>query len=168
MMNINPGIGLGDIKYGITIDDLIGFLGKPDKVDEEEYIEESGEWNRVLWYLSKSLNFTFDKDDNYRLGTITIFGAGYRLLCKDLFGLPKKTVKRFLAKTTNEISKVEDWTWTEEGPRECLDHDGLGMLFWFDSGLLSSIQCGYLFESDNETIIWPDQGKRERMGAGLE
>lgn len=155
MMNINPGVGLGEIKFGIKVEELVQILGKPDRVDEKEYINGAEDWYRVLWYLSRNLNFTFDKDDGYRLACITIMGPGYSLLGKELFGLPKSTVKRFLVKATSEISKVEDWTWSEDEARECLDHDGLGILFWFDSGNLSEMQCGYLFESDNETIIWP-------------
>ncbi|PCK02915.1 MAG: hypothetical protein COA42_21810 [Alteromonadaceae bacterium] len=155
MMDIKPGIGLGDIKYGITIEELIQLLGKPDQIDEEECFEGSGEWTRDLLYFSRGLNFTFDKADDYRLGVITVLGSGYRLLGKELFGLPKDAVKRLLAKATSEISKIEDWTWTEEDSLECLDHDGLGMLFWFHSGYLSEIQCGCLFEADNETVIWP-------------
>ena len=154
-MKIQPGIGIGSIKYGITEDELIQILGKPDKIDEEEYVEESGDWHRVLWYSPRNINFTFDKEDNYRLGIITIMGSGYPLFGRELFGLPRNTVKQFIVKATMEIPKFEDWTWDEEEAHECLRHDGLGILFWFDSGNLSEMQCSYLFESDNETIIWP-------------
>jgi hypothetical protein len=154
-MNIVPGIGIGPIKYGISEEELISIMGNPDRIDEEEYLEGNGDWHRVLWYSPRNIHFTFDKEDDYRLGTITVMGSGYPLLGKEIFGLPLDLVKKFVAKATREIAKLEDWTWNEEEAHECLQHDGLGILLWFDSGNLSEIQCSYLFEQDNETVIWP-------------
>lgn len=154
-MNIKPGIGFDQIKFGITELELISIIGKPDKVDECEYVKGNREWHRVLWYFAQNIHFTFDKDDNYRLGTITIMGSGYSLFDKELFSLPLETVKRFLVMQTSEIPKVEDWTFDNEVSHICLDHDGLGIIFWFDDGNLSEMQCSYLFQSDNETVIWP-------------
>ena len=154
-MNIEPGIGLGEIKYGIKEDDLIALLGKPDRIEESEYVEGSGDWHRQLWYSHRNISFTFDLEDDYRLGVITIMGSGYPLYGKELFGLPQNTVKSFVAKATKEIPKYEDWTWDEDETHECLEHNGLGILFWFNAGCLSEMQCSYLFEADNETVIWP-------------
>lgn len=154
-MKIEPGIGLGEIKYGINEDDLISLLGKPDRIEESEYVEGTGNWHRELWYSHRNISFTFDLEDNYRLGLITIMGSGYPLFGKELFGLPQNIVRSFVAKATKEIPKYEDWTWDEDETHECLDHNGLGILFWFNAGCLSEMQCSYLFEEDNETVIWP-------------
>lgn len=162
-MNIVPGVGIGPIEYGITEEELISIIGEPDKIDEEEYVEGTGDWHRVLWYSARNLHFTFDKEDGYQLGTITVLGSGYPLLGKELFSLPQDTVKNFVAKATREIPKLEDWTWNEEETHKCLQHDGLGILFWFDNGDLSEMQCSYLFESDNETVIWPRGHNKKRQ-----
>jgi len=155
-MIIEPGIGLESIKYGIKEKELIVLLGSPDKVDETEYVEGSGDWNRILWYFSKNVGFTFDEEDNYRLSVITVIGPGYTLFKKDLFGSPINTVRAFISNKTEEIPQYKDHSFLENESHECLDHHGLGILFWFDSGNLSEMQCGILFESDGETIIWPD------------
>ncbi|USD20465.1 hypothetical protein MJO52_15475 [Microbulbifer variabilis] len=153
-MNIEPGVGIGEIKYGIFEKDLIRILGNPDRIEKGEYVEGSGDWHRVLWYSHKNLSFTFDKEDDYRLGVITVMGSGYPLFGKDLFNLPKNTVRDFITKVTNEIPKFEDHSFDSD-PHECLDHNSLGIIFWFDSGDLSEMQCSYLFETDNETVKWP-------------
>ncbi len=154
-MNIVPGSGIGEIKYGMAEDDVVKLLGKPDKIDEEEYVEESGDWHRILWYSPRNLNFTFNKDDNFRLGTITIMGSGYTLFGKDLFNAPKSLVRTVVAARTKELLPVEDYSTLDKKPHECINSDALGIMFWFDSNNLSEMQCSYLFESDNETVIWP-------------
>ncbi len=154
-MNVEPGIGAGPIKYGITQEELITFIGNPDRIDQGEYVAGKGDWYKVLWYTHKNIQFTFDVEDDYRLGLITIMGTGYPLFGGELFGLPLESVKRFIAKTTGEIARLEDWTSYENETHKCLEHDGLGILFWFDEGCLSEMQCSYLFESDNETALWP-------------
>ena len=154
-MNIEPGLGIGDIRYGITEEELISLMGRPDKVEEMEYVQGNGDWHRELWYSPRSVHFTFDKDDDYRLGTITIMGSGFTIFGEDLFGLPLDFVRKFIARSTKEIAKLEDWIWNDEETHECLQHDGLGILFWFEDGNLAEMQCSYLFEADNQTVIWP-------------
>ena len=154
-MIINPGIGIGTIKFGITEKDLIVCLGEPDVVDEEEYIEGSGDWYRELWYHNSNISFSFDKEENYRLGAIAVVGSGYPLFGKELFNMPLSFVNRFVSKATGEIPKYEDWTSDEQNTLECLTHSGLSIIFWFESGNLSKMDCGVFFKSDNETIDWP-------------
>ena len=154
-MNIIPGIGIGNIQYGITEFELISILGEPDRIDEEEYIEGSGDWHRELWFSPRNLSFTFNKDDDFRLGTITIMGSGYTLFGNDLFNAPKKLVRQTVSSNSGELLPTEDYSYIENEPHECLNSDLLGIMFWFDSDNLSEMQCSYLFESDNETVIWP-------------
>jgi len=56
-----------------------------------------------------------------------------------------------------ETGQIEDCTWDEFSKCECLSQDKLGLMLWFDEGQLSKVHCSYLFEADNETIIWPQQ-----------
>ena len=154
-MKIIPGIGIGEIKYGMYEKDIISILGRPDKVDESEYVEGTGDWNRELWYSPKNLTFTFNKDDDYRLGTITVLGSGHTLFNKHLFGQELNFLSKLISRETGQIAKYEDWSSEEIPEHECLIHDGLGIMFWFDFKELSQMQCSYLFEVDNETVVWP-------------
>ena len=154
-MKIKPGIGIGPIKYGISEHELITILGFPDKIEEEEHVKDSGDWHRCLWYFPQNLYFTFDKEDGYRLGTITIMGSGYKLFEKELFNATKSLVRKSISTHTNEWLSVEDFTIIEGEPHECMGSDKLGIIFWFDSNNLSEMQCSYLFEPDGNTIIWP-------------
>ena len=109
-MKISPGIGIGVIKFGIKESQLISILGIPEEIMEAEYIEGSGNWYKVLDYSSLNLDFTFDQEDDYRLGSITVFGADHTLFDKHLFEIDLKTVSKIITKQTNEIAKVEDFS----------------------------------------------------------
>jgi hypothetical protein len=90
-----------------------------------------------------------------------VYGVGYILFDRDLYGLSRKEVEYLLIGATGEKPKFEDHSLDENAPQWCLDHDGLGMLFWFDSDRLTEIQCGYLFESDSETVKWPTKALQD-------
>ena len=156
-MEIIPGTGIGDIRYGISEKELIDILGRPDKVDESEYLEGTGDWHRELWYSQRNLTFTFDSEDDFRLGVVTVMGSGYALYGKQLFGLELSKVRSILVSETSEIAKYEDWSSEELPEHELLIHDGLQIMFWFDFGVLSQMQCSYFFEQDNNTVIWPSE-----------
>ncbi|QLI81603.1 hypothetical protein HZU75_08695 [Chitinibacter fontanus] len=154
-MNIIPGIGIGKIKYGMYEHEVIDLLGKPDRVDESEYVEGMGNWYRELWYTPENLTFTFKKDDQNRLGTITVMGGEHTLFSKKIFGKKIRAVSKLIVQETNEIARYEDWSSEELPEHECLLHNGLGIMFWFDFKELTELQCSYLFKLDSETIIWP-------------
>jgi hypothetical protein len=153
-MDIKPGIGIGQIKFGISEEQLIAILGKPIFVKEGEYIEKSGDYSRELFY-QKDLSFTFDTEDSYRLGLITIRNSGHLLYGRDLIGLPMAFVKSIISKKVSEIPKYKNWSHENALNHISLDYDKLGLCFWFDNDLLDEIQCSYLFHEDGDTVIWP-------------
>ena len=74
-MNISEikiGTGLGDIKFGISREDLKKIAGEPTEIDtfnasgdEDEYLTES--WH----YDEQEFSVSFDEEDNWRLTTIS-------------------------------------------------------------------------------------------------
>jgi len=159
-MNILPGIGIGNITYGINETELIKQLGKPNHIDESEYIAGTDSWSRELWYSLKNLTFIFNKKDNYRLGTITIMGDDHTLFNQPVLGQRLERISRLIALETGKIAKYEDYSSTENPEYECLIHNSLGIIFWFSHKQLTHLQCSYLFEADNNTIIWPTPSGR--------
>ena len=153
---IEPGIGIGEIKFGLTEDELMSILGAPTRSEHCEYIEGRGDWYKDLIYEKINLGFTFDKEDNYRLGNINVAGFGYYLFGDDLFGESIDFVKKLCKKVTGKPLIYEDYTIDEGYPYECLDCGELEMLFWFDCGKLSELQFSYFFEEDGNTVIWPE------------
>ena len=154
-MKIEPGIGVGEIRYGITEPELVALLGEPSTSTKEEYIEGSGDWHVTLSYEDHGMSFIFDIEDDYRLGGITIDREGYQLWGKDVFGISRDEMESMLLKVTGEQPIFEDYSTDDLEPHWCLIHDRTQIMFWFDSDKLSEMQCSYFFEDDDETVIWP-------------
>lgn len=154
-MEIKPGIGVGQIKFGICEEELETLLGKPKSVKEGEYVENSGDFDRE-WIYQGGISYTFDKEDGYRLGLISIRNQGYKLFGRDLIGMPLEAVRSFMSKQSSEIPRHEDWS-SEESPNHILlDYDSIGLFLWFNDDLLDEIQCSYLFLQDSNKINWPE------------
>lgn len=154
-MEIKPGIGVGLIKFGINEQELEKILGKPKLVKEGEYVENSGDLN-LEWVYPNGISFTFDKEDDYRLGIISIRNNGFKLFGRDLIGLPFEAVRAYMSKQSFEIPRQEDWS-SEESPNHVLlDYDSIELFLWFNDDILEEIQFSYQFLADNNTINWPD------------
>ena len=154
-MEIKPGIGIGQIKFGISEEELVALLGQPYSIKEGEYVENSGDLNRELIY-QEGLSFTFDSEDDYRLGCISIRNQGHKLFGRDLIGMPIEAVRSFMSKQLSEIPKYEEWS-SEESPNHVLlDYDSFDIFLWFNDDLLDEIQFSYLFSEDNNTVKWPE------------
>lgn len=154
-MEIIPGVGIGCIKFGMSQSEVINVLGKPDEINEFEYVEGEHDWYFELYYLNKGLAFSFNADDSYKLGQISITAKGHLLFSKDVLGYKIIQLQEFLSNITNELPKYENCTWGKTESYELLNLESYGLLFWFKSGILDELVCSYLFENDNETVIWP-------------
>ena len=51
--------------------------------------------------------------------------------------------------------EYEDCTWGKPESCEQLSVESLGIVLWFKSGKLDEIVCSYLYEDDNNTVIFP-------------
>lgn len=153
-MKIIPRIGFDKIKFGMSIDEVISIFGKPELVEEDKYTNNPDDLYKTLWYFSNTLSFIFNKEDNFRLGTISSFSTSHTLFGKKLIGLNLNSILT-TSTLSSEAPKVESWKNEDHEELKCLDYDRLGLIFWFKENILFKIECSYLFDDDNETILWP-------------
>ena len=158
-MTIYPGIGIGKVRYGISEKDLTLIMGKPDSISQDEMIEGSGDWYKTYEYTKYNLSFDFSLEDDYRLGGITVYSNGHELFGRDVFGLSKVQVEKIIKTATGCSPSVEDFSNEYSEDYYCLSDDISGILYWFESDSLTELQCGYLFEDDDNTVIWASEPK---------
>lgn len=152
---IKPGIGLGDVKFGILKSDLAFLLGKADEVDNYSY-NDSGNDNTENWhYDSLELSVGFDEEDDWRLITLSISNKSYELFNFHPIGLNRQKLTDLLNKQGVKDLEHEDMATIESPTHELVSSDTLGMNFWFDDGQISEVQWGPFF-IDDETIDWPE------------
>lgn len=104
--SIEPGHGLGRLRFGATPEATRVYLGQPDDVDES--ILNSGRWSSCGWYYRKlRLDVLFQSCDLFgrtaapdsllRLVLFTTSSAKITLWGRRVMGLPEKDIRRLFA-----------------------------------------------------------------------
>jgi len=148
---IEPGKGLGKIRFGIGRADLIGMLGEPDAVDKNE---EEGVVCEHFYYEDMDASFTFSEDEGDRLLVITVASPAYSIAGRLFVGLSRgEAALVFHALRWDE--PIID-TLSEPGNASLVyTFEKFGLDIWFDDDILSGFQMspGWL---ENGEIAWPE------------
>lgn len=146
--NIEIGIGIGPIRFGMNRDEVKKILGEPDEI--EVFEEEDPELdNTIVWHFDEfEMSLSFGDDD--MLLAIAISNENVMLAGKKLMGVSINEVSAFVKEF--DLGEME----IEEQPEE----DGVksslvslwesAMNLWFEDDELTEIQWGPLW--DEETL----------------
>ena len=152
---IKPGIGLGEIKFGMTRKQIKAILGEPEEIEKFSYSNIEEDLTESWEYYGLALTLGFDEEDNWRLGMISVSSSFYTLLEKELIGLNQKAVIDFIKNNKLGEVKIEDLSSVENPNHILIDTQDRMMNFWFDDGILGEIQWSPEYIDDN-TIEWPE------------
>ena len=151
-ITVKPGIGLGNIKFGITESELEQFLGKPDKIIIDEVFSAP-----VYVYNGWMTQFMFDlemrneSDTENRLDTITTSNPEVYLWNSKIIGKTSKEIEELLR--VNHANAIE---YQDYGAILVMYCEDISMEFTFEFDKVNEI-CFYIwFEEDNNTIKWPN------------
>ncbi|PKP10383.1 MAG: hypothetical protein CVU09_06955 [Bacteroidetes bacterium HGW-Bacteroidetes-4] len=148
LKNIEIGIGIGSIRFGMKRDEVKAILGEPDEI--EVFEEEDPELdNTIVWHFDEvEMSLSFGDDD--MLLAIAISNEDVMLAGKKLMGLTINEITEFVKEF--DLGEME----IEEQPEE----DGVkstlvslwesAMNLWFEDDELTEIQWGPLW--DEETL----------------
>lgn len=145
---VRPGLGLGELLFGTSIQDAVAYLGEPTERQQLPSILDGISLN---W--EDTLDCTYYADDDFRLGTIRTERYDAVLADRCLVGGRQEDVLAHLCPIFGE-PEVEEMSSAERTDHWRTRFDSAGLNLWFDNGLLESIQWGYLFDESN-IPIWP-------------
>lgn len=163
-----PTVGFGQVRFGMTIDEVEQLLGKPDEKFDEMLGDAPDDLSTQLIYEELGLSLSFDKAVNFRLVDIMTQDDDSPVTLGDDIRLGD-TYDKVLAAT-----QKADWGPMEEHDIEDdLDEDGLddgekeearslteyelpevSVVLWFKGGRLDTIQIGPEYDED-DNILWP-------------
>ena len=146
MKNINKGLGLGSLKFGIFTTDVEDELGSPSESEKNE--DEGENWH----YDDYDMSMSFDEDS--RLVTIAVSDESYLLEGVSLIGKDVEFVEEQVKSMNLGESLHEEMSEGVEGGISVLGFEDSRMNLWFEDGILTEIQFWPLFK-DEETIVWP-------------
>jgi len=153
LKNIESGIGLGILRFGMNRDKVKQLLGTPDEITRDAILEVE---NEAWHYDELDLSLNFDQEENWRLGTISVTNEFYVLENKKVIGLRKDDLIDFLDQLEIDDLELEDLS-NEHSPNHVLiSSDEMMLNFWLDNDVVSEVQWSPLF-FDEETIDWPEE-----------
>src|SRR5262245_17952851 len=95
-MEIVPGKGVGDLRFGLTEQELIRALGPPDK----SYRTDSEVLR--LQYFALRLVLAIEPENGHRFGWVEVWNPEATLLGKRIIGEPSEAVVALLTETLGE------------------------------------------------------------------
>jgi len=148
---IKPGIGIGELKFGLTRAEVEKILGKPDEVEKMSHSSFHDEPTEAWHYDGLNLSLAFDEADDWRLVNISTTSDESEIQGKKLFGLTQLS----LIRTLNSLGLDDLDIDSSEPGQQLLSSEELHINFWLEKGELAEIQFGpHLI--DDDTVKWPD------------
>jgi hypothetical protein len=153
-LEIKSGEGLGDIKFGMTEDQLIKLIGEPDEI--EEYADEDNEDDETeTWHYDEfEISVSFDRSVEWRLVNIAVSSPDSTFMGEHLIGLNREELIDKLKDLGLTQLGFEDYSEEGSDSKMIFAHE-VGINFWLEDGELTEIQWGPLF-IDDDTIKWPE------------
>ncbi len=145
-MEIKPGIGIDEVKLGMTREQVLDILGPPD----DARIDEEMDNDVYIYYNSLRLRLRFESEENFVLTKISTTNpdAAYRGF--PIIGQPIEFAKDVIF---NDLAT--DWLIDEY---EVFDTH-FNEQYWFnldtEFGTVTEIQLGVPISEDDE-FIWPE------------
>ena len=145
-MDIKLGLGIEDIHFGMTQDEIESLLGKPDRTCKDE---EYGESEPMIQYNSIKTRLTFYKNNNGKLGYI-------RSSNPDLKYKNQRIIGKTILESLNVFNDIPKDKWELEQYDFWIQYfnEDWWITLRFDYDKLSEIEIGVPFKNDEE-YDWP-------------
>lgn len=138
MKNIEIGVGIGELKFGMSPESVLEILGEPDERHREEYSKEDPSFFSEEWHYDElELSISFDMLEKMELSTMSVSSEEYLIEGKALIGEKRDKVEEAM-KELEINSKWEEFKNVEENS-DLLANEDEGLSLWFEDGLLREI-----------------------------
>ncbi|MDX5443213.1 MAG: hypothetical protein LPJ89_05445 [Hymenobacteraceae bacterium] len=145
---IQLGIGLGDIKFGYTMEEIEKMLGEPEEVEESD---ETDEFEHQAWnYWEDGYSFYFDKEDDYRLSCIETANPDVTLWGETIFDKEINQVKDLFKQHNIENPEIER---LETGETR-LSYEQEMIDIYYEGEKMIAVNFG-VFINDDLEVVWP-------------
>jgi hypothetical protein len=153
-IDILSGVGLGDLKFGMTRDDLIELVGAPDEKENYSLSGDDDDQTESWHFDEQELAVSFIKVDEWRLVSLTTSSEDSLFRGIEIIGQSLKDLKAELTAIDVTDLDLEDCSSAEAPNLKLLYSMKEGMNFWLEEGVVTDVEWGVRY-NDDETIDWP-------------
>lgn len=147
---IELGTGIGNIRFGFTMDQVKDIMGEPEEIEESD---EDDEFEHKAWnYWEQGYSFFFDREDDYRLSCIQTDNPEVTLFDQKVFEMPADQVENLLREkgiTDYESEKLDTGETRLSFEREMID-------LYLEGNKVVAINFG-VFINDDLEVQWPEE-----------
>ena len=137
---IEPLKGYGDIKFGMSIDEVVSVLGTPSNLEELDPIIEGNESSSILYdYDDLAVSICFEGVDKMLVSSISTINEDATLFGEKIYDMNRNQVIELMKKNGYKEYDEEE----QEGDT-CLIYDELMLDFYFNEGELIDVVWGVL------------------------
>ena len=144
-MKIQSLLGIGNITFGSTKDEIQNILGKPSSIQIDEWPDQT---KSETWLFEKpGLELAFDEEDNYRLGTITTTSREAVLENIKPIGLNINAIIKYIPSVILEEDlggKVKNYIYPKKE-----------ISLWVINDIVKNLSLFPEYDETNEFPIWP-------------
>ncbi len=148
-LEIKPKIGLGNLLFGSTMQQVKSTLGTPEET--EEITEEEGFYTEVWHYWESGLSVFFDEDDNNLFSCAEVDNENATLWGKPVFEMSEDAIIMLFREHGFVDFDSEVHPWGEKR----VSYDDLLVDLYFERNKLVSINFGAIIDS-GQIIFWPN------------
>lgn len=149
-LSIEPLEGFGELKFGMTPDEVTGLLGNPD---EEEILEtdDDEDTNTLIMHFDDqdiSLFFEGDEEERY-LVNIETGNSQAKLFDAEVFKLTEEQIIDLMKSQGYEEMDIEDAEDEDFPDDRRISFDDVMMDFFFENGELASVSWGNFLDDED-------------------
>lgn len=148
LFTIHPGSGVGDLRFGMTRDEVRNAAGDPAEVVKSEEDPDSEMWV----YESAAIALSFAAEEDMRFVSCETFSAKANWNGESFIGLDRDAAEAALERAGADDGMFEEDE-EEEGDGQLMV-PRLDLSLWFVGGAVESIGWGVLIDEEDE-VAWP-------------
>lgn len=147
-LTIEPFKGYGDIKFGMSIEDIVNIFGEPSNNEELESIIEENENYSILYdYDDECMSICFEGVNKTIVASISTCNEDATLFGERVYEMDRKQIIDLMKR-----NGYKDYDEEEQEGDTCLIYDELMMDFYFNEGELIDVVWGVLVDPQGNIL----------------
>lgn len=145
-MEVNVGVGLDNLIFGMSQEEIKSILGEPNKINNDEL-----DYGIVYYFNKEMITTKFDEEEGLKLYSIDVYNTDVILLKQKIIGKSIEDIKNILIKNGYSNFEYEDYH-----SFDILYCEEICATFMFEFNRLKSIEFSPLYINEND-IAWPEK-----------
>lgn len=147
-LTIEPFKGYGDIRFGMSIEDIVNIFGEPSNNEELESIIEENENYSILYdYDDECMSICFEGVNKTIVASISTCNEDATLFGERVYEMDRKQIIDLMKR-----NGYKDYDEEEQEGDTCLIYDELMMDFYFNEGELIDVVWGVLVDPQGNIL----------------